>query len=184
MGRGPLGSKRRVAEGETEPEEEEEESAAEYEVEEVRDHIASSRGSRLALFGSDLRLGRFRPRRRTRRRLLAGEVGAVEGFFHDLVIHPDNKYVINSPAPSDLVNLVSKLQASASGFAFARARWLLLLLEGDGGGATRRARSVGVPRSDGSHESTNWSTMTTKTQYYFFVNIKNLHPLHILCVGG
>ncbi|KAJ1258843.1 hypothetical protein BS78_10G106400 [Paspalum vaginatum] len=89
MGRG-LGSKskRRVAEGGgTEPEEEEE---AEYEVDVVRDHIASSSGSRLALFGSDLRLGRLRPRRR-RPRPLAGE-GAAEGFFHDLVIHPDNRW--------------------------------------------------------------------------------------------
>ena len=85
MGRG-LGSKRRVAEGDTKPEEEEEEegSSEEYEVEVVRDHIASSRGSRLALFGSDLRLGRFRPRRRG---------AAAEGFFQDLVIHPDNRYV-------------------------------------------------------------------------------------------
>ena len=86
MGRG-LGSKRRVAEGDKEPEEEEEGSSEEYEVEVVRDHIASSRGSRLALFGSDLRLGRFRPRRRRRRE------GAAEGFFQDLVIHPDNRYV-------------------------------------------------------------------------------------------
>ncbi|XP_020395062.1 potassium channel KOR1 isoform X4 [Zea mays] len=77
-----LGSKRRVAE--------EESSEEEYEVEVVRDHIASSRGSRLALFGSELRLGRFRPRRR-RRLPLAGE-GAAEGFFHGLVIHPDNKW--------------------------------------------------------------------------------------------
>jgi hyperpolarization activated cyclic nucleotide-gated potassium channel 4 len=92
MGRG-LGSKRRVAESgdATEPEEE---SSEEYEVEVVRDHIASSRGSRLALFGSDLRLGRFRPHRR-RRRPLAGE-GAAEGFFHDLVIHPDNRYAISN----------------------------------------------------------------------------------------
>ncbi|KAF8723638.1 hypothetical protein HU200_021595 [Digitaria exilis] len=86
-----LGSKRRVAEGDTEPEEEEEESSEEYEVEVVRDHIASSRGSRLALFGSDLRLDRLRPRRRRRRRPLAGE-GAAHGFFHDLVIHPDNRW--------------------------------------------------------------------------------------------
>ncbi|CAN6164404.1 unnamed protein product [Urochloa humidicola] len=85
-----LGSKRRVAEGDTKPEEEEEGSSDEYEVEVVRDHIASSRGSRLALFGSDLRLGRLRPRRR-RRRPLAGE-GAADGFFHDLVIHPDNRW--------------------------------------------------------------------------------------------
>jgi potassium channel len=85
-----LGSKRRVAE--------EESSEEEYEVEVVRDHIASSRGSRLALFGSELRLGRFRPRRR-RRLPLAGE-GAAEGFFHGLVIHPDNKYVIDAvPTP-------------------------------------------------------------------------------------
>jgi hypothetical protein len=63
-------------------------------VEVVRDHIASSRGSRLALFGSDLRLGRFRPHRR-RRRPLAGE-GAAEGFFHNLVIHPDNRYAISN----------------------------------------------------------------------------------------
>ncbi|CAN6208081.1 unnamed protein product [Urochloa humidicola] len=90
MGRG-LGSKRRVAEGDTEPEEEEEGSSDEYEVEVVRDHIASSRGSRLALFGSDLRLGRLRPRRRRRRRPLAGD-GAADGFFHDLVIHPDNRW--------------------------------------------------------------------------------------------
>ncbi|CAN6214376.1 unnamed protein product [Urochloa humidicola] len=88
MGRG-LGSKRRVVEGDTEPEEEEG-SSDEYEVEVVRDHIASSRGSRLALFGSDLRLGRLRPRRR-RRRPLPGE-GAADGFFHDLVIHPDNRW--------------------------------------------------------------------------------------------
>ncbi|RLM54412.1 potassium channel KOR1 [Panicum miliaceum] len=84
MGRG-LGSKRRVAEGDAEPEEEEEGSSEEYEVEVVRDHIASSRGSRLALFGSDLRLGRFRPRRRRRE-------GGAEGFFQDLVIHPDNRW--------------------------------------------------------------------------------------------
>ncbi|CAL5047102.1 unnamed protein product [Urochloa decumbens] len=83
-----LGSKRRVAEGDTEPEEEG--SSDEYEVEVVRDRIASSRGSRLALFGSDLRLGRLRPRRR-RRRPLAGD-GAAQGFFHDLVIHPDNRW--------------------------------------------------------------------------------------------
>ena len=82
MGRG-LGSKRRVAEGDTKPEEEG--SSEEYEVEVVRDHIASSRGSRLALFGSDLRLGRFRPRRRG---------AAAEGFFQDLVIHPDNRCAI------------------------------------------------------------------------------------------
>ncbi|RLN12894.1 potassium channel KOR1 [Panicum miliaceum] len=82
MGRG-LGSKRRVAEGDTEPEEEG--SSEEYEVEVVRDHIASSRGSRLALFGSDLLLGRFRPRRRRRE-------GGAEGFFQDLVIHPDNRW--------------------------------------------------------------------------------------------
>ncbi|XP_062228605.1 potassium channel KOR1-like [Phragmites australis] len=81
MGRG-LGSKRRVAEEDEEPEEE-------YEVDVVRDHIASSRGSRLALLGSDLRLGRFLPRRR-HRRPLAGD--AADGYFHDLVIHPDNKW--------------------------------------------------------------------------------------------
>lgn len=89
MGRA-LGSKRRVAEGDTDPEEEEEESSDEYEVDVVRDRIASSRGSRLALFGSELRLDRFRPRRR-RRRTFAGD-GAAEGWFHDLVIHPDNKW--------------------------------------------------------------------------------------------
>jgi hypothetical protein len=108
-----LGSKRRVAEGGTEPDEEE--SSEEYEVEEVCDHIASSRGSRLALFGSDLRLGRFRPRRR-RRRPLAGE-GAAEGFLHDLVIHPDNRYVIDAVpcCPRDIVNLLSKLPVSRAG---------------------------------------------------------------------
>jgi len=138
MGRGPLGSKQREAEGGTETETEPEEEA-EYEVEEVRDHIASSRGSRLALFGSDLRLGRFRPRRRSRPRPLAG-------FFHDLVIHPDNKYVINSPVPA-----ISLICSRSFRFRF-RARagcccfWKLTA-------ATRRARSVGVLRSDGSRES-------------------------------
>lgn len=135
MGRG-LGSKRRVAEaGGTEPEEEEEE---EYEVEVVRDHIASSRGSRLALFASDLRLNRFRPRRR-RRRPLAGD-GAAEGFFHDLVIHPDNRYVIDAvPSCSrDLVNLLFPLPVCF-------ARWLLLVLEADGGEATRRANRSTSP---------------------------------------
>ncbi|KAK3132094.1 hypothetical protein QOZ80_6AG0515690 [Eleusine coracana subsp. coracana] len=81
MGRG-LGSKRRVAEGDEEEEEE-------YEVDVVRDRIVSSRGSRLALFGSDLRLGRFR-RPRPRRRPLAG--ADADGWFHDLVILPDNKW--------------------------------------------------------------------------------------------
>lgn len=81
MGRG-LGSKRRVAEGDEEEEEEE------YEVEVVRDHIASSRGSRLALFASDLRLGRLR-RPRPRRRSLAG--AGADGWFRDLVIHPENR---------------------------------------------------------------------------------------------
>ncbi|KAL6605850.1 hypothetical protein ACP70R_041503 [Stipagrostis hirtigluma subsp. patula] len=87
MGRG-LGSKRRVSEGD---EEEEEESSEEYEVDVVPDRIVSSRASRLALFASDLRLGRFRPRRPRRRRPLAGD-GASESIFHDLVIHPDNKW--------------------------------------------------------------------------------------------
>ena len=102
-------------------------------MEELRDHIASSRGSRLALFGSDLRLGRFRPRRRSRRRPLA-------------VIHPDNKYVINSPVPA-----ISLICFRSFRFRF-RARagcccfWKLTA-------ATRRARSVGVLRSDGSRES-------------------------------
>ncbi|TVU11826.1 hypothetical protein EJB05_45432, partial [Eragrostis curvula] len=83
-----MGSKRRVAEGDEEPEEEEEE----YEVDVVRDRIASSRGSRLALFGSDLRLGRFRPRRPGRRRRPLAAGADAEGFFHGLVIHPDNKW--------------------------------------------------------------------------------------------
>lgn len=79
MGRG-LGSKSRV---ESEVEEEE------YEVEVVPDRLKSSRNSRLALFGSELRLDRFRPRRRRRRRAAAdGE----DGFFHDLIIHPENKW--------------------------------------------------------------------------------------------
>jgi len=114
-------------------------------VEEVRDHIASSRGSRLALFGSDLRLGRFRPRRRSRRRPLAGE-GAVEGFFHDLVIHPDNKYVINSPVPAISLICVRSFRFRFRARAGCCCFWNLTA-------ATRRARSVGVLRSDGSRES-------------------------------
>ena len=126
MGRG-LGSKSsskwRVAEGDAEPVEEEEEgSSDEYEVDVVRDHIASSCGSRLALFGSDLRLGRFRPRRR-RRRPLAGE-GAAEGFFHDLVIHPDNKYAIAAPllllSPQSRPASARALPVACSGSCMAR----------------------------------------------------------------
>lgn len=166
MGRqGPLGSKRRVAEGGTEPEEEEE-----YEVEEVRDHIASSRGSRLALFGSDLRLGRFRPRRRSRRRPLAGE-GAVEGFFHDLVIHPDNKYVINSPVPAISLICVRSFRFRFRARAGCCCFWNLTA-------ATRRARSVGVLRSDGSRESPELIDHDHKNPiFYFFIN-KNF----ILCI--
>ncbi|KAE8812996.1 Potassium channel SKOR [Hordeum vulgare] len=81
---GRLGSKRRVGEeAELEAVEEEEK---EYEVEEVHDRLQSSRNSRLALFGSDLRLG---PRRRRppRRPAVDGE----GGFFHDHIILPDNK---------------------------------------------------------------------------------------------
>ncbi|VAI84824.1 potassium channel KOR1 [Triticum aestivum] len=80
---GRLGSKRRVGE-EAELEAVEEEK--EYEVEEVHDRLQSSRNSRLALFGSDLRLG---PRRRRppRRPAVDGE----DGFFHDHIILPDNK---------------------------------------------------------------------------------------------
>uniref|UniRef100_A0A0E0DZW6 Potassium channel n=1 Tax=Oryza meridionalis TaxID=40149 RepID=A0A0E0DZW6_9ORYZ len=99
MGRG-IGSKRRVEdEGENMPgrkkkEEEEDEDdddgEEEYEVDVVRDRIGSSRGSRLALFGSDLRLGRFRPRRRRRRRV--APVDGDDGIFQDFVIDPDNKW--------------------------------------------------------------------------------------------
>ncbi|KAI4975837.1 hypothetical protein ZWY2020_049444 [Hordeum vulgare] len=81
---GRLGSKRRVGEeAELEAVKEEEK---EYEVEEVHDRLQSSRNSRLALFGSDLRLG---PRRRRppRRPAVDGE----GGFFHDHIILPDNK---------------------------------------------------------------------------------------------
>ncbi|KAL6861721.1 hypothetical protein ACP4OV_017421 [Aristida adscensionis] len=95
MGRG-LGSKRRVAEeGRTGGDEEEEDEASseeEYEVDVVPDRLAASRGSRLALFGSDLRLGLFRPRRGRRGRRRRPLVGAAGGFLHDLVIHPDNKW--------------------------------------------------------------------------------------------
>lgn len=123
-----LGSKRRVAE--------EESSEEEYEVEVVRDHIASSRGSRLALFGSELRLGRFRPRRR-RRLPLAGE-GAAEGFFHGLVIHPDNKYVIDA-VPTSLIICFRSFR-----FRARDACCLLWKLPAARSDATRRARSVGV----------------------------------------
>ncbi|KAF7107860.1 hypothetical protein CFC21_108440, partial [Triticum aestivum] len=79
---GRLGSKRRVGE-EAELEAVEEEK--EYEVEEVHDRLQSSRNSRLALFGFDLRLG---PRRRRppRRPAVDGE----DGFFHDHIVLPDN----------------------------------------------------------------------------------------------
>jgi hypothetical protein len=82
-------SKRRTGGDE---EEEEEEEQAEYEVDVVPDRLQSSRNSRLALFGSELRLDRFRPRRR--RAAVDGE----GGFFHDLIILPDNKYA--PPRPS------------------------------------------------------------------------------------
>jgi potassium channel len=75
-------SKRRVAEEEEE-----------YEVDVGHDRITSSRGSRLALFGSDFRLGRRRP--------------LTDGFFNCLVIHPDNRYVTKQhpllPLPPPLV---------------------------------------------------------------------------------
>jgi hypothetical protein len=134
MGRG-LGSKRRVAEGDAEPEEEEEGSSEEYEVEVVRDHIASSRGSRLALFGSDLRLGRFRPRRRRRE-------GGAEGFFQDLVIHPDNRYANPALSSPNLRSLVA-LEASASSSSLAPRLLLLLEAAWRRGDAKRRARSLG-----------------------------------------
>ncbi|XP_051203927.1 potassium channel KOR1-like [Lolium perenne] len=66
----------------------EEEEEEEYEVDVVPDRLESSRQSRLALFGSELRLDRFRPRRR-RRRIPA--VDGEGGFFHDLIILPDNR---------------------------------------------------------------------------------------------
>uniref|UniRef100_A0A0E0PVV4 Potassium channel n=1 Tax=Oryza rufipogon TaxID=4529 RepID=A0A0E0PVV4_ORYRU len=96
MGRG-IGSKRRVEDddGENMPgrkkkeeeEEEDDDGEEEYEVDVVRDRIGSSRGSRLALFGSDLRLGRFRPRRRR-----VAPVDGDDGIFQDFVIDPDNKW--------------------------------------------------------------------------------------------
>jgi potassium channel len=62
-----------------------EEEEKEYEVDVGHDRITSSSGSRLALFGSDLRL--HRP--------LAG----ADGFFNSVVIHPDNRYVTKLPPP-------------------------------------------------------------------------------------
>ncbi|XP_047075675.1 potassium channel KOR1-like [Lolium rigidum] len=67
---------------------EDDEEEEEFEVDVVPDRLESSRQSRLALFGSELRLDRFRPRRR-RRRIPA--VDGEGGFFHDLIILPDNK---------------------------------------------------------------------------------------------
>jgi hypothetical protein len=65
------------------------------------DRITSSLGSRLALFASDFRLRRPRHRRRP----LAG----ADSFFHNLVIHPENKYVTVL-----LLATPSVLEASAS----------------------------------------------------------------------
>uniref|UniRef100_A0ACD5VC66 Uncharacterized protein n=1 Tax=Avena sativa TaxID=4498 RepID=A0ACD5VC66_AVESA len=79
-------SKRRTGE-----DDEEEEQEEEYEVDVVPDRLQSSRNSRLALFGSELRLDRFRPRRRRRRR---SAVDGEDGFFHDLIILPDNKFYV------------------------------------------------------------------------------------------
>uniref|UniRef100_A0A0D9WNW3 Potassium channel n=1 Tax=Leersia perrieri TaxID=77586 RepID=A0A0D9WNW3_9ORYZ len=105
MGKGQHGSKRRVVDDEEEEgremaagrrrkEEDEDEEEVEYEVDVLRDRIESSRGSRLALFGSDLRLGRFRPRRRRHRHRhgFASAVDGDDGFFQDLVIDPDNQW--------------------------------------------------------------------------------------------
>jgi hypothetical protein len=79
MVRGLGSSKRRVAEGGEEEEEE-------YEVADVgHERITSSLGNRLGLLASDFRLRRPRHCRRP----LAG----ADSFFHNLVIHPENKYV-------------------------------------------------------------------------------------------
>lgn len=111
MGRG-IGSKRRVEDddGENMPgrkkkeeeEEEDDDGEEEYEVDVVRDRIGSSRGSRLALFGSDLRLGRFRPRRRR-----VAPVDGDDGIFQDFVIDPDNKYA--PPTPSSHIHPIHSL---------------------------------------------------------------------------
>jgi hyperpolarization activated cyclic nucleotide-gated potassium channel 4 len=70
-----------------------EDEEEEYEVDVVPDRLQSSRNSRLALFGSELRLDRFRPRRRRPRR---PAVDGEDGFFHDLIILPDNKYAFTA----------------------------------------------------------------------------------------